>query len=42
MAILLKDVAALLVKGILISCERAATTFVKRYGYSNQRCGCPS
>jgi hypothetical protein len=42
MAILPKGVAALLVKRIIILCERAAASLVKRYGYFTQGCGCPS
>jgi hypothetical protein len=35
---LLKDVAALLVKKMLILCERAAASLVKRYGNVTQGC----
>jgi hypothetical protein len=37
-----KGVAALLVKEMLILCERAATSLVKRYGNFMQGCGCSS
>jgi hypothetical protein len=37
-----KNAVALLVKKILILCERVATSFVKRYGNFTQGCGCSS
>jgi hypothetical protein len=39
---LLKDAAALLVKEMLILCERVAASLVKRYGNVTQGCGRPS
>jgi hypothetical protein len=42
MATLLKGAAALLVKKMLILCERAAASLVKRYGNVTQGCNCPS
>jgi hypothetical protein len=37
-----KGVAALLVKEMLILCERAAASLVKRYANFTQGCSCPS
>jgi hypothetical protein len=42
MAILPKDAAALLIKDILILCERVAAFFLMRYSYFAQACGHPS
>jgi hypothetical protein len=39
---LLKGAAALLVKEMLILCERAAASLLKRYGNFTQGCGCSS
>jgi hypothetical protein len=37
-----KGAAALLVKEMLILCEQAAASLVKRYDNVTQWCGCPS
>jgi hypothetical protein len=42
LAILPKGVAASLLKGILISFERVATSLVESYGYFTQGCSRPS